>query len=276
MLNSEQIQIIKKLVRKAAGILRGETLKPMRLMNTLVAAREENVPEHFLLPFCSCLRRIIDRFHFDTATLPTIAASLLNKNRRCEAANLAALEQFADGIEREFGAVSDETVLAGEGAVLAGLYEDPGAFPADHWAALLKDGTYANGKKVVAMTPPPEEWSKKIEFGNANWRIPGPGLLIALLARHVGDHAALPVPPMWHHLATALFLLPDRVTVQEVLELGTRIGQKEKVEHGLAITAHIFPELGKWADVKRFSMPQWKRKYAIPLAARRVLIGGRD
>jgi len=276
MLTGEQIQIVKKLVKKSAGILRGEKLKPLRLMNSLVAAREAYVPERFLLPFCSCLRRIIRQSHFDEAALPTIAASLLNKNRRCEAANLAALEQFAARIEREFGAVSDETVLAGEGAVLASLYEDPGAFPAAQWSALLNDGTYANGKKTMGMNPPSKEWSKKIVFGSVHWRVPGPGLLIALLARHVGDHTALPVPPMWHHLATALFLLPDQVTVQEVLELGSRIGQKGEVEHGLAIAVHIFPELEKWADANRFSMPHWESKYAIPLAARRVLIGGRD
>jgi hypothetical protein len=276
MLNRDQIKIIKKLVKKEARILRGEKLKPIRLMNSLITAREAYVPEHFLLPFCSCLRRIIDQSHFDKATLPTIAGSLLKKNRRCEAANLAALEQFAARIKKEFGAASAETVLAGEGAALASLYEDPGAFPAAQWAALLKDGTYANGGKVKEMVSPSEVWSKEIELGNAPWRIPEPGLLITLFACHVGDTDAAPIPPMWHHLATALLLWKDRITFKEVLELAVRFGRKEEAEHGLAITVHIFPELEKWADVNQYSIPRWERNYAIPLAARRILIGDRD
>jgi hypothetical protein len=276
MLNSYQIRTIKKLISKKAKIIRGEKLAPLRLMNALVSAREAHVPEQYLLPFSSSLKRVLDGSRFDRAALPPIVGSLLNKNRLYGAKNLAALEQFAARIAAEFGAAPSEAVLAGEGAALIGLYSDPGAFPAGQWTALLKDGTYANGGRPFKMAPPAEGWSEEIRLGNALWRKPKPELLLTLFARHVGDPDAAPTPPMWPHLGTALMVWKDRIAVTGVLELGIRLGQKDEVERGLAIAAQIFPELEGWAEAERFSIPRWERKYAIPLAARRIIMGERD
>lgn len=276
MLNSNQIQIIKKLISREAKIIRGEKLAPLRLMNVLVDAREAHVPEHFLLLFISSLKRILDGSRFDRAALPPIVGSLLNKNRLYGAENLAALKEFAARIEAEFGAAAVDSVLVGEGAALAGLYCDPGAFPSVQWAALLKDGIYANGSRPLKMAPPVEEWSQEIRLGDTLWRKPGPELLLTLLAHHVGDPGAAPIPPMWPHLGTALLVWKGRVEVKEVLKVGALLGQKDKVERGLAIAAHIFPELEKWIEAERFSIPRWERKYAIPIAARRIQMGERD
>jgi len=276
MLNSNQIQIIKKLISRNAKIIRGEKVVPLRLMNVLVAAREAHVPEHFLLPFSSSLKRVLDGSRFDRAALPPIVGSLLNKNRLYGAENLASLKEFAARIKAEYGAAPADSVLAGEGAALAGLYCDPGAFPASQWAALLKDGTYANGGRTLEMAPPLEEWSEEIRLGDTLWRKPGPELLLTLFARHVGDPGAAPTPPMWPHLGAALLVWKGRVAVTKVLGLGTLLGQKNEVERGLAVAAHIFPELEEWVEAGRFSIPRWERKYAIPIAARRIQMGERD
>ncbi len=79
-----------------------------------------------------------------------------------------------------------ENFLLPFSAALSGLYEDPGAFPGSHWAALLRDGTYASDRSRRMLGLPADDWSEKIRFGNASWRKPKPALLITLLAAYVG------------------------------------------------------------------------------------------
>jgi hypothetical protein len=276
MLNSVQSGIVANLVRKKARLLSGEKLKPLRLMNTLIGAGEALVPEQYLLPFCSSLNRIIEETHFDQTSLPSAIGSLLNKNRRCRTENLAKLESFALRIQKEFRASTQDAVLAGDGAALAGLYGDPGAFPISEWSALLRDGTYANGGRHKGMRPPAENLSDMVSIGATTWRRPKHELLIALLARHIGDPSSLPSPPVWPHLGTALLLWKDQIGVNQIIKVGALLDQLNEVERGLAIIAHIFPELASFVDSANFSIPVWERKYAIPIAARRIMAGGRD
>jgi hypothetical protein len=276
MLSSIQSRIVADLVRKKARMLRGENLKPLRLMNTLIGAGEALVPESYLLPFSSALSRIIEETHFDETSLSPALGALLNKNRQCRTENLAKLERFATRIQEEFRSSTRDAVLAGDGAALAGLYKDAGAFPIAEWAALLHDGTYANGSNAKGMRPPVKNWSDMVVIGATTWRSPKPELLITLLAGHIGDPSASPMPPVWPHLGAALLLWKDQIGAGQIIKVGALLDQLEKVERGLAITAHIFPELADWVNVQKLSMPKWERKYAIPIAARRIMIGGRD
>jgi hypothetical protein len=276
MLNLDQSRIVVDLVRKKAGMLRGDHLKPLRLINSLIAAGEAQLPEQYLLPFTSGLRRIVESSRFDLAALPSAVGSLFNKNQLCGSQNLADLEGFRTRIHVEFGSATDKVVLLGDGAALAGLYQDPGAYRAAHWEAVLPDGTCANGDNPKSMRPPQEEWSEEIRFGQALWMKPKPALLIALFAGYVGDPTRSPSPPMWPHLGLAMLLWRDRVSVDQVLDVGSRLGQRDEIERGLAILAHIFPELSNWSALGTLNIPKWERKFAIPIAARRLMIGERD
>jgi hypothetical protein len=84
------------------------------------------------------------------------------------------------------------------------------------------------------------------------------------------------MPPVWPHLGTALLLWKDSIGAEQIHSLGTQLGQVNEVERGLAIIAHIFPELQDWVRAQKLSIPMWERKYAVPIAARRIMIGGRD
>jgi hypothetical protein len=276
MLNMTQGGMVVDLVRKKARVLRGEKLRPLRLMHSLITAGEALVPDQYLLPFASSLTRVLEQNNYDPDMLPHAVGSLLNKNQRCRKENLETLERFADRIKREFQLASREAVLAGNVAALAGLYDDPGAFPVTECSALLSDGRYANGSRPKEMMPPAEEWSEVVPIGTTEWRRAKPAFMITLFARHIGDASASPAMPVWPHLGAALLIWKDRIGVEEILSLGKRLGQSDEVERGIAIIARIFPELEGWARPEKLSIPKWERKYAVPIAARRIMIGGKD
>lgn len=276
MIDKTQGELVVRLVRKKARVLRGEKIRPLRLMNSLILAGEALVPDHYLLPFASSLSRVIEDTHFDQESLPHAVGSLLNKNLRCEKENLEALEKFALRIENEFQAGSQEAVLSGSAAALAGLYGNAGAFPVIECSALLRDGRYANGSHPKEMGAPADEWSEIVRIGKTQWRRPKPAFMIALFARHVGDARTSPSLPVWPHLGAALLVYRDRVGVEDILHLGEKLGQSAAVERGLAISACMFPELETWVKPEKLSIPKWERKYALPIAARRIMIGGRD
>jgi hypothetical protein len=276
MLNLEQSRIAVDLIRKNARIMRRERIKILRHINSLLDAQEAQIPEQLLLPFSSNLRKAIEAIPFDMSSLPIAVASLFNKNQDLSLENLKALKSFCNRIQGEFGAETEDAVLSGDGAALAGLYHDSGAYLAVYWAAVLKDGTCANGERPKALGPPEMEWSEQIQFGNSFWRVPKPALLITLFAAHVGDPTTSPTPPMWPHLGLALLVWKDRIGLKEVLELGGKLAQREEVERGLAIAAHIFPELAKWVNLEELELPVWERKFAVPLAARKLVLGERE
>ena len=272
MLNGEQRKIVVHLIRRNARILRREPCDAMQMLRLLSWGVAEEVPERFLMPFTACLHGVIGDARLDESVLPLSIRTLFREISRCGAANLAALDGFGAGIRTKYGAATEDAVLAGDVAALAALYQDPGAFQAAGWEALLKDGTCANGAKTRKLAPPAEDWSEEIQFGTARWRKPKPALMIAFFARDVGDPATPPNPPMWPHLGLALLVWKDRIAVTEILELAARLGRRDEVEHGLAIATHIFPELKSWAHPEKWAIPQWERKWAVPLAARRVVL----
>jgi len=191
------------------------------------------------------MRGVLGDASLEESVLPLSIRSLICEIRRGGAANLAALDGFGAGIRARYGARTEDAVLAGDAAALAALYGDAGAFKPAGWEVLLKDGTCANGTKTRKLAPPADAWSEEFQFGAARWRRPGPALLL------------------WK----------DSTPVAGVLKLAYGLGCRDEVEHGLAIASHIFPELKEWAHPEWWwSMPQWERKWAVPLAARRVVL----
>lgn len=271
-----QVDIVTELVRRHARVLRGEPYPLLRRMKALIRAREAGVQERFLLPFAAALEGLIRASSFDPAAVPVSVGSLFRANRRAAKENLASLARLADKIRAGHGTEPKDAVLTGDGAALYGLYRDPGAFPGAHWGALLPDGTHLSDKETVRLCKPRPEWSEATAQDGAAWRAPLPALLVALLAAHLGNPKAPPTPSLWPHLALGLLAWRDRVKVKDVLDLGLEIHLAEQVEHGLAIAAHVFPELRSWTDSDKLRIPSWEKKFAIPLAARRLLLGERD
>ena len=130
--------------------------------------------------------------------------------------------------------------------------------------------------KRKELRAPQKDWSEKIQFGTVSWRKPKPPLLIALFAKQIGDPKTPPTPPVWNHLGLAILCWKHQIKLSEVVELGSKLGQKEQVARGLAIVAHIFPEIADWVQIEKLSLPKWEKKYAISLAARKLTQGIRD
>jgi hypothetical protein len=275
MLSVEQGEIIVDLVRKTVRSMHTDHKRLFHRINSIIEAQEAEVPEYFLLPFSSSLRKAIESTRFDASALPVSIASLFNKHQRYRSENLIALGNLAARIREQFNAKPEEAVIAEHAMALLGLYEDLGAYPVAHWAAFLQDGTCVDGDEPRDMMPFAKEWSEEVYLGDSDWRKPKPVLMIALLARHVGDPATNPDPPVWHHLGLAVLLWKDRVDANQVLEIGSRLSQKQNVEKGLVIAAQIFPEISSWLNSADLEMPKWERRFAIPIAARRLVVGER-
>jgi hypothetical protein len=276
MLNGEQNEIVVDLIRKTVRMMRTDPCRLLRRIEALVEAQEAQVPDHFLLPFSACLSRAIESSRFDLSAAPISVVSLFRKNQQYRSQNLVTLQSLGVRIRKEFRVQPDEAVLAEDGAALAALYEDIGAYPVSHWAAFLRDGTCVNGDKPRALKPFAEEWSERVQIGDSSWRKPKPALMIALLAQYIGDPTNNPVPPMWHHLGLAVLVWKDRIAANEILAIGSKINKRDSAERGLAITAHIFPELSKWLNAASIEMPKWERRFAIPIAARRIIAGEKN
>lgn len=276
MLNVEQSKIAISLIRKHARIMRGEPFNTLGLMNSLVWAQETQLPDQFLLPLSSFLCRSIAQGPFDASVLPSAVGLLFNKNQRCAARNLETLKCFQSRIFEELATEGDTAILVGDGAALTGLYGDPGAIPSVHWAALLQDGTYVDNGTTRPFGMPQEHWSEKIQFGNACWRRPKPALLAALVAAHVGDPLVPPASFLWQHLGLTLLVWKESIRSDEICGIGKVFGKQEQVARGLALTAQIFPELKKWLKVQALGIPAWERNFALPIAARRLTLGGRN
>jgi hypothetical protein len=276
MITTAQVELVVDLIRKHGRMLRRESFKTLRQINALIRAREANVPESFLLPFSGALQKTIETTRFDKSALPSAVGSLFMSNRRWSDANLAALDRFGIYVCDQCGGKTESTVLAGDGGALSALYQDSGAFPATYWAALLRDGTYAAESRKRMLGFPEDDWSEQIQFGKTSWRKPKPALLITLLAAHLGNPTAPPTPPIWPHLGLALLAWNDRIAVQDILKFAGKLDVLEDVQRGLAISAHIFPELAEWTNLNELWIPGWEKKFAIPLAARRLMMGERE
>jgi hypothetical protein len=271
MLSTKQGEIIVGLVRRHAQALRLEPVSTRRLVSNLIQAEEALVPERFLMPVGACLQGIAKNANIEESALPLYVRYLFNETRRCSAENIEALKRFGKSIFARYGAATEDAVLAGDVAALATLYENAGAFPAQDFEALLKNGTCANGEMPKLMRPPAEEWSTKVRMGATEWRKPKPALLIALFARHVGDPVTPPMPPMWPHLGLALLSWKDRIAVKEVIEISEKLGRRQEVECGIVIAGCIFPEIQEWVYAGELKMPRWE-KLAARIAARRLVL----
>ncbi len=142
MAEARQKATLIRLIRKNAKILRGEPVSILRMINSLMRAQSAQLPERYLLPLSSGLKKVIeDNKRFDQSALPAKVGALFNQNQNCALDNLSGLKHFGKRVEKEFTAAREDSVLAGDAAALASLYDDLGAFPATDWMALL-DGTW--------------------------------------------------------------------------------------------------------------------------------------
>jgi hypothetical protein len=277
MLQPFECKVAVDLVRRTARAMRHpESASALRMMNACLRAQWGGVTGNFLLPFGSQLQEVLKARRFDQRMLPGAIEALLEKNRLCAARNLQQLEAFGERIRSEAGLRTDQALLAGEAAALIALYRDPGAFLVGEWMALLTDGTCLNGTRPKHFQPPPLNWASPVEFGGQTWLIPAPALLVAMLAVHVGDPANSPDPPVWLHLGLAILVWKETVSARAVAELGEVLGHGDQVDRGLAIIAHLFPELLDWVGAESGRIPNWEKKLAIPLAARRIVMGVRE
>jgi hypothetical protein len=275
MLRKEQGKIIVGLIRNHAQALRREGVSARRLVGNLMQAEEAMVPERFLMPVGTCLQGMLNGSNISESALPLFVRLLFNETRRYGEENLEALGSFGNSIFERYGALTEDAVLAGDVAALATLYENPGAFPAGDFEALLKNGTCANGETPKMMKPPAVEWSVKVRMGKVEWLKPKPALLIALLARHVGDPTTPPFPPAWPHLGLAMLLWKERISAKEVIGISEKLGRREEVEAGLVIEACIFREMREWVEQGELKMPGWER-LAARIAARRIILSNYD
>jgi hypothetical protein len=275
MLNTRQGEIIVGLVRRHAQALRHEGVSARRLVSNLMQAEEAMVPERYLMPVGSCLQGIVKNANIEESALPLFVRYLFNETKRYGAENIGALNNFGKSIFDRYGALTKDAVLAGDVAALATLYENPGAFPAGDFEALLKSGTCANGEQPKIMKPPADEWSTKVWMGATEWRKPKPALTIALFARHVGDPTTPPAPPVWPHLGLALLIWKDQISIKEVIGISEKLGRRDEVECGIVIAACIFPEIREWVDQGELRLKKWER-VAARIAARRIVLANYD
>jgi len=95
--------------------------------------------------------------------------------------------------------------------------------------------------------------------------------LAVTLAGRVGDPRVSPAPPLWPLLAVLLLGWRDTLTAKQIMNRAGDVGAEDHVHRGLAIVAHLFPELQGWLASVPLGIPRWERTVALPLAARKLV-----
>ncbi|MFN7974906.1 MAG: hypothetical protein U0166_21570 [Acidobacteriota bacterium] len=203
-----------------------------------------------------------------------------------------------DGIERvatlaglvrtaqSWNAPPEQTVLLGDAAILARLYEDFGAYAGTHWLAgipgdapgstvgqWLGDGEEAGPPRLVALgarTEPLLRRSTLMTIAGHRWRVPTEELLLVLMATKVGNPLSNPSASIWPHLAIAIKGWQKRVRAEAVLALALDLGIDTDVRAGLMICRHLFPEVSKWVNERTIGVSSTARLMSLPLTARRL------
>jgi hypothetical protein len=99
--------------------------------------------------------------------------------------------------------------------------------------------------------------------------------MVVRLAQRVGDPRVSPVPPVWPVLSLLLLGWRDTVSTERLMKRAVELGTEREVVRGLAIVAHLFPELRDWLGSVPSKMPPWERAFAVPLVARKLVRLGR-
>src|SRR6266516_6151320 len=95
--------------------------------------------------------------------------------------------------------------------------------------------------------------------------------LAVILAGRVGNPRVSPAPPLWPLLAIVLLGWRDTLTAKQVMKRAADVGAEDHVHRGLAIVAHLFPELQGWLASVPLGIPRWERTVAVPLAAHKLV-----
>jgi serine/threonine protein phosphatase PrpC len=92
------------------------------------------------------------------------------------------------------------------------------------------------------------------------------------LARRVGDPRVSPMPPLWPVLSLLLLGWRHTLSAERLTKLAAELGAETEVVRALAIVAHLFPELRTWLGDIPSKMPSLERAFAVPLAARKLVL----
>src|SRR5689334_5044310 len=92
------------------------------------------------------------------------------------------------------------------------------------------------------------------------------------LARRVGDPRVSPMPPLWPVLSLLLLGWSDSLSPERLTKLASEVGAETEVVRALAIVGHLFPELRTWLGDIPSRMPSLERAFAVPLAARKLVL----
>lgn len=284
MTPEDRFLLTRHIVRYAARCRRRNYDAVPRLLDACEQAMGAGLEEGVLLPGLVVLRQTSKAFGFPESSIPPELQAVLATAETLAVEQARQLRRLADALVTEAGEVVSRTLLLGDGALLVGLYEHLGAFPASEWTAGVA-GVHPLRPAVEAILHPRAgiemvnlddltevgDHAHLEEVDGLRWIVPDPRLLVALLAARVGDSMAHPDPPVWHHLGFAVKSWQDDLEPETVLSLADRLGLGKAVHRGLAVAVHLFPELERWLPKDRLRISRLERRLAIPLAARKLL-----
>ncbi len=94
--------------------------------------------------------------------------------------------------------------------------------------------------------------------------------LAVTLAGRVGNARVAPNPPLWPLLGILLLGWRESLDLNRLQKKASERDNLADVERGLAIIAHLFPELAFWLAGVKLNLPRWEQRLAVPVAARRL------
>jgi hypothetical protein len=280
MARKASFPLAQELVRALGRALRDAPGATTRLGRAAEAAAGAGVPEPFLLPAVTILRR---RQEEHPAASPALSRKLI--------AVLEAQAPTARRNVRLLAALGDRARIAGEGppvllggaATLVAVYGDLGAFSPRVWicgvAGISEAGSaldqHLRGMPGVfgsfGLDDGLEQWTALAGDLAPGWLIPSRAAFLALGAARLGDPLAHPQPPAWFHVAAAATAWGPEVGADEVMATADLLGVSQHCERGLAILNHLFPELTRWSSGHCPARPLLERLVAIPVAAHKLV-----
>jgi hypothetical protein len=275
----EQFVALRAAIRCCVDARHGDTAAAARLCDLAASALQTGVPPRLLLPVVSIARAVAAE-GCGQAVLPALA-----RRPGVASANGEQLEELGRQLDAE-GQPTAETLLLGDAALLALLYDDATAFPlrltiagvrgtGDGHTQLERHLRMAGGQPVAAPLGPLAGVARRdgrawAHAGRA-WRLPSRELLLALLIARVGDPLAHPDPPLWHHLAIALGVWRETLDHQRLVDLGARLELAAPLGRGIALLVRLLPELAPPAATRLPPLSWPERTLAVPLAARKLV-----
>jgi hypothetical protein len=279
MSTHSQFVALREVLSCTIDARRGDIEARARLSLVARAALEADVPPSMLLPVGAIARGIASEGFFQ-ALPPEIAD---------RAAVVRANEECLDQLGRRLEAVNhptDQAVLLGDAGLLVLLYDDLAAFPLRlpilgvrgprESRGLIEAHLHHQGGRATIgplgmLADPVRRTAPTRNLGGHTWTLPSRELIVALLTSRVGDPLAHPDPALWHHLALAFGLWRGELDCERILTYAMRVGLCSPLRRGVALLAHLFPQLEIPAALRGAKPALLERALAVPLAARKLV-----